>query len=59
MSQAETPAAPELRPDPSWAKMDPTWLIDFIREETKFDADKVEQMLLFAIESAKEPADCA
>jgi len=47
----------EVNPDPDWAKMDPSWVVDFVRSETKFDADKVELMLQFAIDSAK--AVCA
>lgn len=53
MSQAKTTVAQELRVDPKWAKMDPTWLIEYLREETRFDANQVEQMLLFAIEQSK------
>ena len=53
MSQAKTTVAQELRVDPKWAKMDPTWLIEYLREETRFDANHVEQMLLFAIEQSK------
>jgi len=40
-------------PDPSWAKMDPVWVMEYIRDGSKFDADKIEQMLQFAIDAAK------
>lgn len=40
-------------PDPSWAKMDPVWVVEYIRDGSKFDADKIEQMLQFAIDAAK------
>ncbi|MBA6105266.1 hypothetical protein [Pseudomonas monteilii] len=40
-------------PDPSWAKMDPLWVVEYLRNGSKFDADKIEQMLQFAIDAAK------
>lgn len=33
--------------------MDPSWLVDFVKNETKFDADLVERMLEFAVDVAK------
>lgn len=43
----------QVQADPSWVKMDPSWVVDFIRDESKFDADKIEQMLQFAVDAAK------
>lgn len=40
-------------PDPSWAKMDPVWVGEYLRDGSNFDADKIEQMLQFAIDAAK------
>lgn len=39
--------------DPTWAKMDPVFLVEFVRQKTGFDADIIERMLTFAIEAAK------
>ena len=52
MSQKQ-PLQQQAQPDPSWSKMDPAWVADFIREESSFDADKIEQMLQFAVDAAK------
>lgn len=40
--------------EPKWAKMDPAWVVEFVRTETSFDADKVEKMLQFATDAAKD-----
>lgn len=50
---SQQPEQPQSLPDPSWVKMDPSWVADFIRDGSKFDADKIEQMLQFAIDAAK------
>jgi len=39
--------------DPKWAKMDPSWVVDFLERETKFDAAMIERMLQFAIDAAQ------
>lgn len=39
--------------EPAWAKMDPVFLVEFVRQETAFDADMIERMLTFAIDAAK------
>lgn len=35
-----------------WARMDPVFVVDVIREQTNFDADLIEAMLQFAIDAA-------
>ncbi|WP_122744917.1 hypothetical protein [Pseudomonas viridiflava] len=39
--------------DPKWAKMDPTWVVDFLEKETNFDVAVIERMLQFAIDAAQ------
>jgi hypothetical protein len=41
------------RTEAKWARMDTSWLVDFVKNETKFDADLVERMLEFAVDAAK------
>ncbi|WP_312272274.1 hypothetical protein [Pseudomonas sp.] len=41
-----------LTPCPDWSNLDPSIVVDNIRETTLFDADMIEAMLKFAIESA-------
>lgn len=39
--------------DPKWAKMDPSWVVEFLQQETKFDVALIERMLQFAIDAAQ------
>ena len=59
----EQPYAPALTPaqaleqlaqsiNPRWARMDPVFVVDMIREQSHFDADLIEAMLQFAIDAA-------
>lgn len=41
--------------DPKWAKMDPSWVVEFLEQETKFDVALIERMLQFAIGAAQQP----
>ncbi|MDF2792294.1 MAG: hypothetical protein K0S85_47 [Pseudomonas orientalis] len=38
---------------PKWARMDPDFVVDFVREQSGFDADLLESMLHFAIDAAR------
>lgn len=38
--------------DPSWELMDQSILIRFLRNETNFDADKIDRMIQFSIDAA-------
>ncbi|MCK3838608.1 MULTISPECIES: hypothetical protein [Pseudomonas] len=38
---------------PKWARMDPDFVVEFVREQSGFDADLIESMLQFAIEAAR------
>lgn len=40
--------------EPKWEKMDPSWVAEFIRENTGFDASLIEKMLQFAADAAKQ-----
>ncbi|MBH3440485.1 hypothetical protein [Pseudomonas luteola] len=48
-----------ITPCPDWANLDPSIVVDNIRETTLFDADMIEAMLKFAIESAARAARTA
>lgn len=40
--------------EPKWQKMDPSWVVEFIRGHTKFDADLIETMLQSAANDPKK-----
>jgi hypothetical protein len=40
--------------DPKWAGMDPSWVIDFLGQKTKFDVALIESMHQFAIDAANQ-----
>jgi hypothetical protein len=44
----------QLVVDPKWARMDPSWVVDFLGQETKFDVSLIERMLQFAIDAAQQ-----
>ena len=37
---------------PDWIKADPSWVVEYIRHNSVFDADKIERMLEFAARAA-------
>lgn len=43
---------PEI--DPQWAKMAPSSVINFLEQESRFDAALIESMLKFAIHAAQQ-----
>lgn len=40
--------------DPKWARMDPSWVVEYLEQETKFDVALIERMLQFAIDAAQQ-----
>lgn len=39
--------------DPKWASMDQTFVIEFLRHRSVFDAENIDRMIQFAVESAQ------
>lgn len=37
-----------LSPKAEWSTLDPRWLVKYLREHTKFDAEAVSEMIVFA-----------